>query len=108
MGRGTLLEEYVRLKRFLYPQKLWITLWTMSSRARHFPRQIAFLLLWSKNNQAFLPSKNNKLRRCHSAMVWVSHVMLSFDGKRLLPVHNGPKKTSSASLRNCSPRTVGR
>jgi len=54
MGRGTLLEEPLRLKQILYPQKLWITLWIISLRNAHFPRQMAFLLLWSKNDQAFL------------------------------------------------------
>jgi len=32
-----------------YPQKLWITLWTSTSKGSRFPQNIAYLLTWRKN-----------------------------------------------------------
>jgi hypothetical protein len=62
-GRGSLAALPVALKlrhlhpagaAFPYPQKLWTTLWISLPSGVRFPGQIAFLLPWSKNEQAFL------------------------------------------------------
>jgi hypothetical protein len=75
-GRGSLAALPAALKvhrlhpggaAFPYPQKLWTTLWTSLRKGARFRGQIAFLLPWSINEQAFLPCFFNGLRASYSA-----------------------------------------
>jgi hypothetical protein len=69
-GRGSLAAQALRLKSdrdappraFPYPQNLWTSLWTHGSGMHRFRRQIAFLLLWSKNDHTVLDIFINELR----------------------------------------------
>ena len=45
-----------------YPQKLWTTLWMARRAGTRFRSQIAFLLLWSKNDQAIFTCDLNNLQ----------------------------------------------
>jgi hypothetical protein len=45
----------------LYPQKLWTTLWSIKKPRAPCSEKHCAALLWSKNNQAFLPWINNDL-----------------------------------------------
>ena len=50
---GNTLLSQASKKVFLYPQKLWITLWIARAGGTPFPRKSAYLLSWLKNDQAF-------------------------------------------------------
>jgi hypothetical protein len=46
---------------FPYPQKLWTTLWTARPAGMKFRGEIAYLLPWSKNDQAIFTCLLNGL-----------------------------------------------
>jgi hypothetical protein len=67
LSKGLVAADVLHISTILYPQKLWISLWTYAFFKVRIPGRIAFLLHWLIIDQYISPSIFNKLHSSYSA-----------------------------------------
>jgi hypothetical protein len=67
LSKGLVAADVLHISTILYPQKLWISLWTYAIFKVRIPGLIAFLLLWLIIDQYITASVFNRLQASYSA-----------------------------------------